>query len=172
MRLDLTGLAAEKITRSEAINLMLHEAKQASAERSRALESERVLLSNLSPEDARRMVSLACVTIEGGYHHAEVRKKPSGTFGAAVNISLPRDLSDLPPDLCARFNRLERVEADLNAERLVSRSLEDRSHVQTVLLRGMLGETEEGKALLKQLGEAAEKFRETVRGRNEKLLDH
>lgn len=175
--LDLSGLASEKLSRSEAIDLMVEEARAGCAARLQALAEESKALATLSCDEIRAIVALPATAIESRFNRLpelQVSRRSDGTHTVELNVCfvLPSDGGGggLPPELAARVARAVEVQAQVESERGVERALSDRTRVRGVLLRGLLSETPEGRALLSQLGSAAERFRDVVRGRGRALL--
>lgn len=172
MGVDVSGLASERLTRVEAIDIMVDDARQACEARLTALENERITLTRISTDDLRAMFNSDAAVVMDRYGHGlslDVREARSKTMSCSVSVDLqfPADGTGLPPEYVTRIARVREVMAEIKEEGLLRNSLNDRTRVRTVLLRGMLAQTEEGRELLAQLSESASRFRGIARGKGQ-----
>lgn len=166
MGLDLSSLASEKLSRSEAIDLMIEEARAASKQRTDELEGERKALSRLTREEAVEMLMVGSESaLDGRGDRAEFLNRYDGNTHVHIELTFAADDPRVPLGIAAKVRRAGEIELLIKQEREIARALADRTRVRSALLRGILAESFEGRALLDQLGDAAERFREVIRGK-------
>lgn len=135
-----------KLTRSEAIELMLQEAVEQTQARIQQIENEIRDLEDLSIEELREL--LGCGSIGGGrIHHVTWRSEAHNTTSASVEVSY----DGAPAWLLAKRDRKFALEKERSGLYDVQRALQDKGKAKLQIMKQVLEGSEPGRAFLKQI---------------------
>ncbi len=140
MTVDSNGIMETKLTRSEAIELMLEEAREQTGNRVKAIEKELHDLQHLSPDELDDLHAVA--------KNAHMR---IAWNGEEVNVSFDVKSSAFPKWIKERRARQKDLEEERNTLYTVQRSLEDKGKAKLAIMKQVLESNDEGRKFLAQV---------------------
>jgi hypothetical protein len=136
-----------KLTRSEAIELMLQEAAEQVEARQKQIEKEMSDLEDLAPEELRELLDVGAIT-GGRIHHVHWRVESGHTQTSA---SIEVDYTKAPSSLLAKRDRKIELEQERGRLYDVARALQDKGKAKLQIMKQVLEGSEQGRAFLRQI---------------------
>lgn len=140
MSVDATGIMETKLTRSEAIELMLEEAKEQISAKMAALEAERNKLRNLTKDEVIELATAGRVSFSWN------RK------GGDVNFTTP---TKLPTWFVERQKRDEELGKEISLLTHTKYALDEKGKAKLIIMKQVLEGSEEGRKFLEDVSKMA-----------------
>lgn len=146
LAVDTGEVMETKLTRSEAIELMLQEAVEQSQAWIQRIEKEIQGLEDLEYNEITELVMCGAIS-KGRIHHTVWRSEAHNATSASIEV----DYGKAPAWLIAKRDRKFALEQERSRLWDVNRALQDKGKAKLQIMKQVLEGSEQGRAFLKQI---------------------